>query len=199
MNKQQVWHKIKHNTITKGRQCDKCKWLFKIIINGIFCACSMVFGYCQIPGVDFSENYLPVVHYVTFQILVLVLMVFGLKDRIKNAEPAFLHVNIEEEIFMEFQPGTVDAEVDDKLPFNECIYGLVQAQDSNIRRVSKFCTKLDSMVEKLPHACFGNITLVAMYVDNNMIVGHPKAIEDTIKQLKNNGFVVKVQDDFIIL
>ncbi len=36
---------------------------------------------------------------------------------------------------------------------------------------------------------------VAIYVDDNLIVGHPKAIEDTIDQLKKNGLVVKVEVD----
>ncbi len=36
---------------------------------------------------------------------------------------------------------------------------------------------------------------MTIYVDDNLIVGHPKAIEDTIEQLKKDGFVVKVEDD----
>mgnify|MGYP006210543549 CR=1 FL=1 len=39
------------------------------------------------------------------------------------------------------------------------------------------------------------VVFVAIYVDDNLIVGHPEAIEDTIEQLKKNGFVVKVEDD----
>ncbi len=34
-----------------------------------------------------------------------------------------------------------------------------------------------------------------MYADDNLIVGHPKAIQDTIERLKKNGFVVKEEDD----
>ncbi len=36
---------------------------------------------------------------------------------------------------------------------------------------------------------------MATYVDDNLIVGHPKEIEDTTEKLKKNGFVVKVEDD----
>ncbi len=36
---------------------------------------------------------------------------------------------------------------------------------------------------------------MAIYVVDNLIVGHPKAIEDIIEILKRNGFVVKVEDD----
>ncbi len=82
MNKQQVWRKIKCDKIPKGRHCVKCKWVFKIKRNGIFCARLVACGYSRIPGVDFSENYLPVVHDVTIRILILVLIVFDLKAKI---------------------------------------------------------------------------------------------------------------------
>ncbi len=55
-------------------------------------------------GVDFSMNYSPVVHDVTFRILILLLMFFGLKVKI-DMETSFFYGNIEEEIFMECQPG----------------------------------------------------------------------------------------------
>ncbi len=36
---------------------------------------------------------------------------------------------------------------------------------------------------------------MAIYVDDNLIVSHPKAIQNIIDQLKKNRFVVKVEDD----
>ncbi len=36
---------------------------------------------------------------------------------------------------------------------------------------------------------------MAIYVDDNLIVGHPDENENTIEQLKRNEFVVKVEDD----
>ncbi len=36
---------------------------------------------------------------------------------------------------------------------------------------------------------------MAIYVDDNLSVGHPDAIEEIIEQLKKNGFVVNVEDD----
>ncbi len=40
------------------------------------------------------------VHDATFQILILVLMVFGIKAKIVDVRTAFLYGNVEEEIFM---------------------------------------------------------------------------------------------------
>ncbi len=119
--------KVKQDKIPKGRCCVKCKWVFKIKRNGIFHACLVVCGYSQIPGVYFLENYSPVAHDVTFRILILVLIVLGLKAKIVDVDTAFIYGNIEEEIFMECPPGMTDAEEDDVLALNKCIYGLVQA------------------------------------------------------------------------
>ncbi len=86
MNKQQVWCKIKRDKIPKGRCwcCVKCKWVVMIKRNVIFRAWLMACGYSQIHGVDFSKNDSPLVCDVTFRILFLVLIVFGLKAKIED-------------------------------------------------------------------------------------------------------------------
>ncbi len=94
--KQQVWCNIKQDKIPERRHCVKCHWVFKIKRKEIFCACLVACGYSQIPGVDFSENYSPVVHHVTFRILILLLMAFGLKAKIVDVETVILYGTIEE-------------------------------------------------------------------------------------------------------
>ena len=39
------------------------------------------------------------------------------------------------------------------------------------------------------------IVFVALYLYDNLIVGHPETIENTIKLLEQNGFILKVEDD----
>ena len=65
----------------------------------------MACGYSQIPGVDFTKNYSPVVNDITFRFLSIAQTVFGLKTKIVDVETAFLYGNLEEEIFMECPPG----------------------------------------------------------------------------------------------
>ena len=36
---------------------------------------------------------------------------------------------------------------------------------------------------------------MAIYVDDNLIVGHHETIDDTIYLLKQNSFILKVEDD----
>ena len=67
MNKRQVWRKMKRRDMPKGRRCVKCKWVFKEKRNGVFRARLVACGYSQVAGIDFSENYSPVVNDVSYQ------------------------------------------------------------------------------------------------------------------------------------
>ena len=39
------------------------------------------------------------------------------------------------------------------------------------------------------------VCYVGLYVDDNLIIGHPKAVEDTILKLKENNLILKVEDN----
>ncbi|KAL7461157.1 hypothetical protein ACHAXS_001587 [Conticribra weissflogii] len=62
------------------------------------------------------------------------------------------------------------------------------------KKVVEVLHKIRFMVEKLTH-CENDVVFLAIYVDDNLIVGHPDENENTIEQLKRNEFVVKVEDD----
>ncbi len=87
----------------------------------------MACGYSQIPGVDFSKNYLPVVHDVTFRLLLVLKIVYGFSAKIADIETAFLWGDLEEEIFMDCPKGLQKAKTTDTLVLKKCIYGLLQA------------------------------------------------------------------------
>ena len=39
------------------------------------------------------------------------------------------------------------------------------------------------------------ICFIVLYVDDNLIIGHPKAVDDTIDQLSKNNLMLKVEDN----
>ncbi len=69
----------------------------------------MACGYSQIPGVNFSKNYLPVVHVVTFRLLLVLKIFYGFSAKIADIETAFLWGDLEEEIFMDCPKGLEEA------------------------------------------------------------------------------------------
>ena len=89
MDSRQVWRKIKRSDIPKDRRLVKSRWVFKVKCNGVFRARLVACGYSQIPGVDYSANYSPVINDITFRMLLLTMMYFGLSGKIVDVETAF--------------------------------------------------------------------------------------------------------------
>ena len=57
-------------------------------------------GYSQIPVVDYTDNFAPVAHDVSFRIVLARMMVEKLDSWVMDVETAFLYGDIEEEFFM---------------------------------------------------------------------------------------------------
>ena len=80
----------------------------------------MACGYSQVLGLNFNDSFAPVVNDVTFQILLVAMLVWNLKAKIIDVETAFLHGDLKEEIFMEIPKG-MDADKEDCLSLNKTI------------------------------------------------------------------------------
>jgi hypothetical protein len=64
-----VYKVIKMHEVPEGRRLIGSKLVFKVKRDGRFRSRIVALGYTQIPGVDYSDNYAPVVGYVTLRIL----------------------------------------------------------------------------------------------------------------------------------
>ena len=60
----------------------------------------VVLGYIQIPGVDFLENFAPIVHKTIFRLILVLAIIFGFSTRVIDVELAFLHGDLIGDIFM---------------------------------------------------------------------------------------------------
>ena len=160
----------------------------------------MACGYSQIPGVDFTDNYSPVVNDVTFRLLLMAWMYFGLSAKIVDVETAFLYGELDEEIFMECPPGMQGVSQDKILALLQCIYGLVQAARMYHKKFVMIFKKIGFTGGKVEPCLYSKkwelgLCYVAIYVEDNLIVRHPAAIVDTIKCLREEGLTLKVEDD----
>jgi hypothetical protein len=83
-------------------------------------------GYSQIPGVNFNKSFAPVVNDVSFRIILTAKSLWDLQASIVDVETAFLHGDLQEEIYMNVPKGMNQ---DDKtcLLLKKTIYGLVQS------------------------------------------------------------------------
>ena len=109
MNHRQLWGNIKRSEMPPDRHCVKTKWVFKIKRYGIFRAHLVTCGYIQISGVDYMENYAPVINDVNWSVLLIVMLLKKYDVKLIDIKVAFLHGDLEEEIYMDYPTGIEDA------------------------------------------------------------------------------------------
>ena len=61
-----IWRKVGSTSIPDGRRLVGCRWVFKIKYNGVYQARLVAKGFSQIPDLDFTDNFSPVVNDVIF-------------------------------------------------------------------------------------------------------------------------------------
>ena len=74
MKKRDVWEKMKRKDLPEGANLLGSKWVFKKKKNGVYRARLVAKGYNQIPGVDFTENFAPVVNDVTIRTVMMLFL-----------------------------------------------------------------------------------------------------------------------------
>ena len=100
-----VWRKVDRKNIPNNRRHIVNMWVFKIKRDGTYRARLVALGYSQIPGVDYTDNFAPVAHDVSFRIALARMMAEKLDSLVMDVDTAFLYGDIEEEIFMKSPIG----------------------------------------------------------------------------------------------
>ena len=107
------------------------EWVIKIKRDGTYRARSVALGYSQIAGVDYTDNFAPATHDISFRTALARMMGEKLDSLVMDVETAFLYGEIDEEIFMKSPVGM--EEIDPGSSSGDCyqlvkgIYGLCQA------------------------------------------------------------------------
>ena len=127
-----VWRHAKRNDHPNDHRLVECRWVFKVNRNVVYCALLVVKGFSQIPGVDFTDNYSPVVNDVTFRVVVARIIIENLKEKVVDIDNAFLNGDLEHENYMKIPEGydeVINPRVDkeDCIILQKAIHGLIQA------------------------------------------------------------------------
>ena len=80
-------------------------WVFKVKKNGIFKASLVAQGFAQISGIDFMDNFSPVIYKTTFRIILVLWATYNWEAEIIDIKTAFLYGDLEEEIYMKIPKG----------------------------------------------------------------------------------------------
>ena len=195
----EVWRKTERKKIPNDRRLIGNKWVFKIKRDGTYNQRLVALGYSQIPGVDYTDNFAPVAHDVTFRIALARMMVEKLDSLVMDVETTFLYGEIDEEIFMKSPVGM--EEIDPGSSSEDCyqllkgIYGLCQA-------ARQFWKKF---VNKAKKESFGfqvspadpcmlfkqnelGIYMIIMYVDDMLIIGKSNRYKNLQTKSRRNSW-----------
>jgi Reverse transcriptase (RNA-dependent DNA polymerase) len=138
MEKLKVWDVVDRHTIPTGRRCVKHKWVFDTKQNVVFRAQLVACGFSQIPCVDFTEVFSPVVNEPIFRIILLAQILWKLQANLIDVETAFLHGDLDEEIYMDFPKGLPNHNNNKCVKLKKALFGLVQSACSYIKSLRKF-------------------------------------------------------------
>jgi hypothetical protein len=167
--------------------------------NGNFRARLLACGYSQIPGTDFSESFVLILNDVSFRIMLIAKLVRNMTCSVVDIETAFLHGNLDEEIYMEVPKGLAIKEKK-KLIMRKTIYVIVQS-------ARKFYEKLINVLKVI--GFFGSISdpclwtmwdekvnhmiIIGIYVNDCLIIGKEESIEYLVDELKKHEFNLNLE------
>jgi Reverse transcriptase (RNA-dependent DNA polymerase) len=217
MTHKQVWKVTKKASVPKERKLIGSKWVFKIKKNGTYRARLVALGYSQLPGIDFTDNFAPVIHDVTFRIMLLIYFMLKYDSKIIDVETAFLYGDLDEEIYMKIPEGLKEyrennfkldksvyaagysqkEEEDECLYLNKSIYGLVQAARQWWKKFVELLTALGFKVSNIDPCLLykeskSGMVYLCLYVDDVLLIGDTEAINEAVNGIKKTYSIKEI-------
>ncbi|PRQ29843.1 putative RNA-directed DNA polymerase [Rosa chinensis] len=189
--------------LPKGRKALKNKWVFKLKRDENeqltkFKARLVVKGFGQKEGIDFDEIFSPVVKMTSIRIILGMAASMDLEVEQLDVKTAFLHGDLEEEIYME-QPEGFEVERKQHMvcKLKKSLYGLKQAPRQWYKKFDSFMvghgykrTDADPCVY-LQRFTGGNFIILLLYVDDMLIVGKDVSMIRKLKADLSKSFDMK--------
>jgi hypothetical protein len=189
-------------SLPQNKRAIGCKWVFTIkhTPDGKverYKARLVAKGYSQTYGVDYDQTFAPVAKMNSVRILISIAANRGWKLYQLDVKNAFLHGDLQEEIYMEIPPGFGSKETDGKVcRLKKSLYGLKQSPRAWFGRFRKEICSLGYRQSNADHTLFfkrrnGKITILVVYVDDMVITGDDETEILHLKKMLAKSFEVK--------
>jgi hypothetical protein len=200
LQKNKTWELV---PLPKGKRAVGCKWVFTVKQNpkgevDRYKARLVAKGYSQTYGIDYDETFAPVAKMGTVRTLISCAVNFGWPLHQMDVKNAFLHGDLQEEVYMEIPPGFANSQTVGKVcRLKKSLYGLKQSPRAWFDRFRRAVCGMGYTQCNGDHTVFYKhrgtfITIMAVYVDDIVITGDD--VEE-IKCLKENlGKAFEVKD-----
>jgi hypothetical protein len=142
-------------------------------------------GFNQRPGVDFDQTYSPVMDTTSFRYLLALAVQLSLATQLLDVVTAYLYGEITEKLFIKPPPEFLPSAPSPRsgqfagLQLRRALYGLKQAGRAWYHHLRSFLTKQGFTCDQALPCIFvlrkdSNYVILAVYVDDINLVGHPK-------------------------
>ena len=174
----------------------KSRWLFKIKpghnnVPERYKARLVAKGYTQREGIDYRDTYAPVVKHTALRVILSLVAALDLDMTQLDVKTAFLHGDLEEEIFMEQPEGFVSpGREKDVCRLIKSLYGLKQAPRCWNNKFNNFLIKF-GLTRSTSDSCIyyrrqgEEFTVVAIFVDDGLICSNePESLSAILAHLR---------------
>lgn len=174
-----------------------CRWIYTVKLKADgsldkLKARLVAKGFAQKEGVDFVETYSPVVRTSTIRVVLSVAVAKEWSITQLDDKNAFLHGELQEEVFMEQPPGFINSTYPNHVcKLHKALYGLKQAPQAWFNKFTNFLLEFGFTCSNADPSLFtfhrGNQTMVLLlYVDDVLLIGDsPDLITTLIHELSN--------------
>ena len=156
-------------------------------------------GYTQSYGIDYNETFAPVAKLNTIRILIALAALFDWKLFQFDVKNAFLHGELEEEVYMAPPPGYFlkTNNNGDVCHLRKSIYGLKQSPRAWFGKFSKTMLSAGYAQSEGDHTLFikhgkeGKVAILIVYVDDIVVTGNDVAEIQNLKKHLASSFDIK--------
>eukprot|EP00253_Pinus_taeda_P026498 PITA_26498 len=190
LSKNGTWDLVE---LPKDRKTVGCKWVFKLKqgVNDTedrYKARLVAKGFSQKAGIDFHEIFSPVVKIVSIRIVLALVALLDLELQQLDVKTAFLHGDLDEEIYMEQPEGFVQHRNNKFVcRLKKSLYGLKQSPQQWYKKFDSFLLSQKYIRSEYNHCVYfkqlsnGIFIILVLYVDDILLAR--KSIEE-INKLK---------------
>ncbi|KAI3514490.1 hypothetical protein L1887_12931 [Cichorium endivia] len=154
-------------------------------------------GFTQLPGIDYSHTFSPVVKASTVRVVLSLAVLHNWRLHQLDVKNAFLHGQLNETVFMEQPPGFVDSQFPNYVcKLSKALYGLKQAPRAWFHRLSSFllaygfkCSRADTSLFVFSQQSVTMYLLV--YVDDLILTGNNETLITAFTNRLNQEFAIK--------
>jgi len=200
LERNHTWEMVE---LPRGQKAVSCKWVYtpKYRADGTlerYKARLVARGFTQSYGIDYFETFAPVAKFNTIKILISLAAHLNWTMHQLDVKNAFLHGEIEEEVYMNPPPGynlTTGRNLVCKL--KKALYGLKQSPRAWFGRFTQAMKKLQYSQSNGDSTMFfkkgisGKLSILIVYVDDIIITGDDTDEVDMLKQKLAEEFDIK--------